>query len=333
MITILCPTYNESTRITACIESLLLQGLTAETAEVFFIDGMSTDGTRQIIAQYVDKYSYIHLLDNPGHIVPGALNIGIRQAKGDPVFRIDAHATYPETYFKQLTFQSKRLLADNVGGVIITHPAGKNVMARAVALGMSSHFGVGDSFFRTGTPHIRRVDTVPFGCYPKSLFDRIGLFDEDLARNQDDEFNARICKNGGSIYLIPQVKIDYYARESLSKAARMFFQYGLFKPLVNKKLGKISTLRQLIPPLFVAALLTGTFCAVFFPWACVLFGVVAALYLLCALAFALSETRSPAVVAAMPFVFFVFHISYGGGYWCGLYKLLTGASFSVTSTR
>lgn len=333
MITIICPTYNESAHIAACVESLLNQDFNEFNAEILFIDGNSNDNTRQIIQEYSNKYPFLHLLDNPKHTVPCALNLGIQKAQGYLIFRIDAHASYPQGYFAELRSYSLNLHADNVGGVVTTLPANSSLVARAVAMAMSNRFGVGNSYFRTGSRIVRKVDTVPFGCFPKDLFARIGLFDEELTRNQDDEFNARICKNGGSIYLIPQLKIDYYARESIAKAASMFFQYGLFKPLTNKKIGSVTTRRQLLPPLFVMALLAGTLCALFFPWARILFVAVAVVYILLSFIFTFKESHSLAILVLMPFVFFIFHVSYGCGYWCGLFKVLTGGSFSVTSKR
>src|SRR6185369_50906 len=120
---------------------------------------------------------------------------------------------------------------------------------------LSHPFGIGNARYRLGAKEPVEVDTVPYGCYKRSVFERIGLFDEHLIRNQDDEFNARLKKNGGKIFLIPSLKIDYFARPALAKLSKMYYQYGLFKPLVNLKIGTPSAGRQLVPPLFVLTFL------------------------------------------------------------------------------
>ena len=146
--------------------------------------------------------------------------------------------------------------ADNVGGVCRTLPASDSAMAKAIAVGMSHPLGVGNSHFRIGCrPEDRWVDTVPFGCYRREVFDRIGLFDEELVRNQDDELNLRLIKHGGRILLSPRIVCKYFARDSLAKLWRMYYQYGYFKPLVVRKVGGVMTLRQLLPPLFVLGLI------------------------------------------------------------------------------
>ena len=141
-----------------------------------------------------------------------------------------------------------------MGGVCRTLPAADTAVAKAIAVGMSHPLGVGNSHFRIGSSEDRWVDTVPFGCYRREVFDRIGLFDEELVRNQDDELNLRLIKHGGRILLSPRIVCKYFARDSLAKLWRMYYQYGYFKPLVVRKVGGVMTLRQLAPPLFVLCL-------------------------------------------------------------------------------
>src|SRR5947199_239080 len=178
----------------------------------------------------------------------------------------DGHAVYSPSYISQLVAALEETGADNVGGVLVTLPANGRPLPRALAVGLSHPFGVGNSYFRIGATERRTVDTVPFGCYRRAVFDRIGVFDEDLVRNQDDELNARLLKQGGRIMLIPEVVSHYYARGSLGQVARMFYQYGYFKPLAAWKVGQIMTLRQVVPALFVCALaVTGALALVVSP--------------------------------------------------------------------
>ena len=333
MISIICPIYNEEKYIEKCIESILLQDFPKEDMEVLFVDGMSTDRTRELVRAYSEQHPFIHLLDNPDKIVPVALNIGIRVAKGDIIIRLDAHAEYPNNYFSILTERLNALGADNVGGVCRTLPVNDTPVCQAIAFALSSPFGMGNSYFRIGAPREMPVDTVPFGCFRKTIFEKIGMFDEDLVRNQDDEFNGRIIRDGGKIYLIPSVVINYYARDTIGKVSKMFYQYGLFKPLVNKKLGKPATLRQFFPPGFVLGLLIGGILACLHPIFLAIYLIVLALYLIADLLFSLKSTRNPKIVPILMAVFPVIHVSYGWGYLVGIGKILLNKSFSVKTNR
>ena len=333
MLSVICPIYNEESRIEACILSILAQDYPKEDLEVLFVDGQSSDHTREIVTKYMQEYAFIRLLDNPKRIAPAALNIGIRASSGDIIMRLDAHAKYPADYFSLLVNKLKQSGADNVGGVCRTLPAKDTAICRAIAHAMSSPFGMGNSHFRIGTSHEMWVDTVPFGCFRRELFDKIGLFDEELIRNQDDEFNGRIVKNGGKILLLPQVVTDYFARDTISKTAKMFYQYGLFKPLVNKKLHKPTTLRQFFPPLFFAGLIAGGLLSVFSQTLMWIYVSVLILYVLCCFVFGRNGERIWPDILWMPITFATIHLSYGCGYWQGLWKLLAHSKISVQSNH
>jgi hypothetical protein len=226
-----------------------------------------------------------------------------------------AHAVYSPSYISRLVAALEETGADNVGGVLVTLPANETALARALAVGLSHPFGVGNSYFRIGAAARRLVDTVPFGCYRRAVFDRIGVFDEDLVRNQDDELNARLLKQGGRIMLIPEVVSHYYARGSLGQVARMFYQYGYFKPLAAWKVGQIMTLRQVVPALFVGALaVTGALALVLSPARLAVAGLAGA-YLAAALASAALAVRRHGArcAAALLLVFPTLHFSYGLG--------------------
>lgn len=320
-ISVICPIYNESNYIASCIESILAQDYPHEKMEVLLVDGLSKDNTREIVKTYTDKYNFIKLLDNPGKIVPLALNIGIKASIGEIIIRIDSHCIYPVNYFSVLVDQLIRLEADNVGGVWRTLPAKNTVLCKSIAIGSSHMFGIGNSLHKIGAKNIVATDTVPFGCFKRTIFDRFGYFDPELVRNQDDEFNGRIIKNGGSIYLIPNVVIDYYARDKVSKMAKMFYQYGLFKPLVNKKLGAPATVRQFFPFLFVSGLIFGPVLGLFFNPIFLATIVTIFLYLLFSFYFSLIETirqKEISFLFFLPLIFLVIHISYGWGYLIGI---------------
>lgn len=333
MLSVICPIYNEEKYIAKCIDSILAQDYPKDDLEVIFVDGMSKDRTREIVAEYIGKYPLIRLIDNPDRIVPPAMNIGIKASVGDIIVRLDAHAVFPQNYFSELVKNLHKLDADNVGGVCRTLPINDTPVCRSIAYVLSSSFGMGNSHFRIGADSIIEVDTVPFGCFKRELFDRVGYFDEELTRNQDDEFNGRIIKNGGKIFLLPDLVIDYYARDTVAKVYKMFYQYGLFKPLVNKKLGQPATIRQFFPLLFVLGLLLGplTF-LISSVFICLYLGVLL-VYLTLAAFFSSKESRSLKEVLIKIWVYFVVHFAYGWGYINGIIKLIFKIPFNVKSNR
>lgn len=325
-VTVTLPCRNEAQHIAACLDSILASAHPAERLEVLVVDGMSTDGTRQLIAQYAAANPRIRMLDNPQRIVPTALNIGIRAATGDIIVRMDGHVVYPPEYIPRLVGALIESGADNVGGCLITLPADGTAVSQAIAIAMGHPFGVGNAHFRIGAKEARFVDTVPFGCFRRDVFKRIGMFDEELVRNQDDEFNHRIIRHGGRVKLIPDVVCYYYARGSLRQTARMFYQYGAFKPLVARKVGRIMTVRQLVPAMFVTALFGAAVGAIFWPPAGFAGLAIAAAYAFGVAACAVPVARSHslrcalALAAALPVV----HLSYGFGFIRGLRDGLFG---------
>lgn len=337
MISIVCPIYNEEKYIEDCIKSILKQESLKDDLEVLFVDGMSTDRTRDIINRYCEEYPFIKLIDNPHRTVPYAMNIGIETAKGEIIIRLDAHCIYPNNYFSELCYYLNELPnAENVGGVCVTLPCNSSTEATGIAIALSSSFGMGNSSFRVGAEKIMKVDTVPFGCFHRSLFNRIGYYDLDLVRNQDDELNGRIINNGGSIYLIPSLKIKYYARDKVSKVNKMFYQYGLFKPLVNKKLGAPATIRQFFPLAFLLGVLIGGVLSCFIRPIRICYFVVWALYLGIGVTIGIKHalrTHKYGLIALMPWLYLNIHLSYGTGYLVGIYKTLLGKSILANSNR
>lgn len=332
-LSVICPIYNEEKHIAACLDSILRQDFPKEELEVLLVDGMSTDRTREIVQQYTAQYPFIFLLDNPKRIVPTGLNIGIRVAQGEVIIRLDAHAIYPDNYFSALVDKLFALNADNVGGLCRTLPAKDTPMCEAIAAALSSPFGMGDSHFRIGTNKEMQVDTVPFGCFRREVFDKIGYFDEELVRNQDDEFNGRIIKFGGHIYLIPSVVIDYYGRDSIGKVSKMFYQYGLYKPLVNKKLGNPASVRQFFPFFFVLGLIIGLILSLASTFFRILYIAVLALYIFLAAYYSIRQVKGLKRIFLLMGTFFVIHVSYGWGYLRGMFKLLLKKSFSAESNH
>ena len=335
-VSVICPVFNEEKFIEECIMSIIEQDYPQDMMEVLFVDGRSTDKTREIIERYMRQYPFIKLLDNPERIVPYALNRGLEAAKGEVIMRLDGHCTYPTNYISELVRYLYQLNADNVGGVWNTQPAKDTPICQAIAQASSHPFGVGGSMHKIGASKIIETDTVPFGCYKREIFEKTGPFDIDLVRNQDDEFNGRLHNLGGRIYLIPQVIINYTARDTLCKMRKMYYQYGLYKPLVNKKLGAPATVRQFFPLVFLLLLIIGGTASIFSPFILHAYTTFLVLYLFIGIVVgSMSAIRmhQPLLVLLMPYVFFNIHMSYGIGYLVGIFNVLCNSSSKVTPNR
>jgi GT2 family glycosyltransferase len=248
---------------------------------------------------------------------------------------VDAHSTYPPDYLSNLVAWQEQTGADNVGGVWRIVPGSDTPMARAIALGFAHPFGVGNAHYRIGASEPRWVDTVPFGCYRREVFTRYGLFDEDHVRTEDDEFNLRLRKQGGRSLLVPNIVIDYYARETLPKVWRMYYYYGYFKALVAKKLGLVLSLRHLIPSLLVLTLAGSLLLSWWWPALGVLGFLVLLAYLVADVSFAWMAGRQEglAVAACLALVFPTLHFSYGSGFLKGFLDFIILGRKGVRGNR
>jgi len=186
-VTAIVPCLNEERHIAECLDSILANDYPKDKMEILVVDGYSKDKTLEIIKSKGEQFSVIRLLDNPRVITPAAMNIGIQNAKGDIIIKMDAHSVYAKDYISKCVEHLEESGADNVGGVLESVPAKDTLMAKAIAICLSHVFGAGGSYFRTGTDAPREVDTVAFGCYKKEVFDRIGLFNEKMAQIEDLE--------------------------------------------------------------------------------------------------------------------------------------------------
>jgi len=325
LISIIIPCLNEEKHIAHCLDSILLSDYYRSKIEILVVDGMSSDKTREIVVSYSKKYAYIKLLLNPDKIVPKAMNLAIKEAKGEYIIRLDAHASYPENYFSKLIEWHQKLNADNVGCVIVTEVKNLTKKSASIKEILSHKFGVGNSDFRTGITEVKEVDTVPFGCYKKEVFEKYGLYDERLIRNQDIELNKRIINGGGKIYLIPDLKCTYYARENFTDLAKNNFANGKWNILTayyTKTLNSLS-LRHFIPLLFLLSLLVPLFFSIFIPkFAYVtLFSLSSYLALVIIMSFKLRDKKNSFFYLIMSFL--TLHLSYGLGSLMGIFSLVS----------
>ena len=324
MLSVICPIYNEEKYIAKCIDSILAQDYPKDDLEVIFVDGMSNDRTREIVNEYTNKYPFIRLIDNPEKIVPPAMNKGIKTAKGDIIMRLDAHATYEKNYFSVLVHALKELGADNVGAVCKTDVLNKTPKTLAIREVLSNKFGVGNSVFRTGVDKVMEVDTVPFGCWKREVFDKYGLYDVRLVRNQDIELNKRILRGGGKICIVPDTFCTYLARETYKGLAKNNFGNGKWNILTvfyTKQFSSLS-IRHFIPLLFVLSLIVPTILSlVYTPFLIISFlSLLAYVSLLGMISLKLSINKKLNFIYLLT-SFLALHLSYGWGSLMGLMKL------------
>jgi len=228
-VSIIIPMRNEEQYIGPCLDSVLANDFPHEQYEILVADGESEDHSREVVLGKTAKYPGIHLLHNPGRFVPSGMNICIRQARGRYIIRMDAHSEYPPDYITNCVSELQRTGAGNVGGRCITRPGAHTVMAKAIALFTQTRVGVGNAHYHLGEGG-RYVDTVPFGAFPREVFDRVGLYREELIRNQDFELNARIRRAGYAIYLSNKISNVYYNSATFRKFMRQAWMNGIWLP-------------------------------------------------------------------------------------------------------
>ena len=285
---------------------------------------MSKDKTREIIASYTALYPFIRLIDNPEKIVPYAMNRGIEAAKGDIIMRLDAHASYQPDYFSVLVNGLNRLHADNVGTVCKTDVLNKTPKTLAILEVLGNKFGVGNSTFRTGIDHEQEVETVPFGCWPRNVFDKYGMYDVRLIRNQDIELNKRILRGGGKIYILPDTYCTYLARETWHALAKNNYENGKWNILTvyyTKQFSSLS-IRHFIPLLFVLSLILPLLLSfIFRPLVLVsAASLLAYTGLISAVSVQLAHSKRLSF-SYLLITFFVLHFSYGWGSLIGILSL------------
>jgi glycosyltransferase involved in cell wall biosynthesis len=320
-VSLILPIRNEEKHIAETLHAILVQDYPSERMEILVVDGMSSDRTREVVREIAHSTPVpIQVLDNPRRIVPTAMNTGIRAARGEVIIRVDGHCRLPEDYVRVCVQALEETGADNVGGM--QHPVGTTYIQKAIALATSSPLFIGNSYFRFAEEE-REVDTVYLGAYPREVFDRIGLFDQELVRHQDYELNARLRNAGGTIRYLPRLKVAYTPRGSLSAFARQYFQYGMWKVRVMQKTAQAFRPRHFAPTLFSLGVLAGIPLSLIFPWFAVLYGLGWAAYVALCLGASLyvaARNRGWKYLPALVILFPTIHLGWGSGFWWGVLR-------------
>ena len=319
-VTVVMPVRNERAYLERSLGSVLAQDYPADRVEVLVADGRSTDGTREALEGYARANARVRIVDNPAGIVAPGLNRALREAKGDVVVRVDGHCEIATDYVRRAVAHLQAREAEGVGGPLET--VGETFVARVIARAMSSGFGVGGSAFRTRRDATELVDTVAFPAYTREILERAGPFDEELVRNQDDEYNYRLRAMGARVLLAADVRSRYWSRGTIRKLARQYFQYGYWKVRVLQKHPAQMKARQFVPPVFVGSLLLAGAAAPAFPFARILLAAGAALYGAANLAASVASRADLGWRGVPPLAvsFAALHFAYGLGFLTGLVR-------------
>jgi succinoglycan biosynthesis protein ExoA len=313
-VSVVIPARNEEKWIHGCLASILANDYPVSHLEILVVDGSSEDRTREIVGDYVQQYSFIRLLENPRRIIPAALNIGIREARGEIIVRMDAHTTYATDYIRRAVQALETSGAAMVGA--IQRPAGNTLMTRAIASATSSPFGVGNSYYHYGNESRWVEDSVYLGAWHKKTLTKLSEFNEKWLINEDSELNQRLREAGGKILLCADLHCSYHVRSTLRALARQYFRYGMWRAKTSIIHPASLGWRQVVPPAFVASSLLSL----------MLIRISLPLALLVPVAYALTNLLTSGTIVArqgwgcflVPIAFCTIHVSWGAGFVLGL---------------
>lgn len=315
-VSVIIPTYNEELHIARCLDSILTGDYPKDSLEILVIDGISTDRTREAIQEYSENHPCIRLLENPKRIQAAAMNIGLHETKGEIIIGMSAHALYAPDYIRQSVTLLQQTNAACVGGLMAA--TGSDYVSNGIAIAMTSPFGIGDARYRYSDRE-EWVDTVFAGCWYKRTLEAIGGFNEEWVVNEDYELNYRLRQAGGRILFSPKIRCQYFVRSSLKALARQYFRYGFWKVKTLVAYPDSLRWRQLVPPMFVLALLASLMLIpIFWPVGIVIPGLYTTANLIASLQAA--RHRGWKYLPLLPVVFATLHLSWGIGFWSGIVR-------------
>ncbi len=320
-ISVILPVRNEERYIRDCVASIFAQDYPVEKMEVLFVDGRSEDRTVELLQELQKEHPEIRVYDNPHRTVPYAMNIGIRESTAPVIVRLDAHAEYPPDYIRLSVTALLTQDCENAGGIFVTR--GRGFMGEAIAEMLKTPLGVGNASYRL-SEEPGYVDTVPFGCFHRELFERIGGFDERLTRNQDNELNYRIRKNGGKIWMDPRIRVLYYCRDSMRGIMRMGYMNGKWNVITMALVPGSMGMRHFVPLAFVLCTAVGLLGVLFHnPVLSVLLGLMWGAYLLLDgfYSFEIAKEKGMRFLPVEFILYPAFHFAYGFGSLTGIAAL------------
>jgi succinoglycan biosynthesis protein ExoA len=322
LVTVIVPCRNEKNHIEKFLKSIRRQEIEGFDLEIIIADGCSNDGTLEILTKLAKEDSRIHVVTNTKKITPSGLNLSIGKSKGDIILRMDVHTVYASNYIRNCVETLLSRNADNVGGP--WRASGNNFIQRGIALAFQSPFSAGGAKSHS-LNYEGKTDSVYLGCWRKITFEKYGLFDEELIRNQDDEHNLRIVRGGGTIWQNPAIQSWYYPRSSIWAMFRQYAQYGYWKVRVIQKHHVPASIRHLIPALFLIALFLSGISILFYPLGIKAFATLLGTYLIAVLiasSITCIRTKKIKYILILPLVFPAFHFGYGLGFLAGIFEFI-----------
>lgn len=320
-VSVIIPMYNEERYIGPCLESLTEQTFPLAQMEILVVDGASTDRSAEIVESMIDALPNLRLLRNAVRWTPTSLNMAIGAATADTIIRLDCHCRYHSDYIGACLDVLRETGAGCVGGRLIAETGGKGLVAESISQAQESRFGTGGSRWRSGGEP-GDVDTVPFGCFPRRIFDQVGLYDVRLPRNQDNELTSRIRAFGQKVHFDPRIQATYYTRATLGGYFRMLWLNGLYHCLTWRVNPNSFHLRHVIPTVFLLGVVAGLVSLLVFRPLAYAVGAGVALYVVLDLTFSFRIARRHGwrLLLVMPWLFLLTHLFYGLSTLAGLVR-------------
>ena len=317
-VSVIVPCYNEQFTIRLLLDALHQQTYPRAEMEVIVADGFSKDGTRDVIKTFQEEFPdfNVRVVDNSNRSIPSGLNRAIEVSRGEIILRLDAHSQpYPD-YIANSVSAHGAGRGENVGGVWEIRPGAETWIAKSIAVAAAHPLGVGDALYRH-TKQAAEVDTVPFGSFRRALIEKVGYFDESLLTNEDYEFNTRVRKSGGKVWLDPSIRSVYFARPTLLELIRQYWRYGFWKWRMLRRYPDTLRWRQALPPVFVLSLIVLVVLSIFVPFARIVLVSELLLYffiMILAGLYAALQQRRAYLIPGLPLAISAMHIAWGSGF-------------------
>ncbi len=329
-VSIIVPCFNEAATIIQLLSAIEAQEFSHAQMEIIIADGMSTDGTRERVAEYARHHPELDLrvVDNPDQTIPAALNRAVEAARGDTVVRLDAHSEPRPDYLRRVLQVLESTGAANVGGLWEIEPSADTWPARSIAAAAAHPLGAGDARYRI-SGEAGEVDTVPFGAFTKRWLKRVGPFDENLLTNEDYEFNVRLRNAGGLVWFDPTIRTTYYARRSWGDLIRQYARYGYWKAHMLTRHPESLRWRQALPPLLVLGVFAFALWGLAEARALTLLALGGAAYGIVLLVAGVIEAvrrRQPGLSLGVPISLALMHFAWGSAFWVGMVRSLLRGS-------
>ncbi len=327
-VSIIIPCYNEESTIRFLLDSILAQTYPHAQMEVIISDGLSTDRTLDEIAAFQMEHPDLmtRVVANSARTIPSGLNLAIRESTGGIIVRLDAHCMPIPEYVERCVVAHELNKGDNVGGVWEIRAGAPTWIGKSISFAAAHPLGVGDALYRLNAK-AGAVDTVPFGSFRRGLIDKIGAFDEALLANEDYEFNTRVRKSGGTVWLDPSIRSIYISRSTLAKLVSQYWRYGFWKYKMLERFPRTLRWRQVLPPVFVLSLVILIVLSLFIGIARnILFAQLLIYFSALGLAgLKLSiEKRNGLLFMGVPLAILTMHMSWGSGFlWSSISRFFT----------